>query len=60
MGDLIKAQFKDGGPVASCPECGSISWHLCLDAFGDGWFNIIGTECTECGWTANWIKVERG
>lgn len=58
MGDIIKADFNTR-PVAYCPECGNTSWHLLLDAFGNQWEKIIGTECTNCGFIINWVLAEK-
>lgn len=48
--------------VAACPKCNGQRWYLLLDDFHCNWNNLTGTECVECGFKVNWLKVgnERG
>ena len=54
MGELIKLSEA----VASC-GCGSIVWNIRVNAMGDSWDKIIGTECAECGFIVDWVSADR-
>jgi len=35
--------------MATCPECGSVEWHIVLDGFAFKWEKILRFDCTCCG-----------
>lgn len=59
MGKVVEVQFTNYGPVALCPECGCTKWNILLDGFGDVWKNVVGTACSDCEFTVDWISAEK-
>ena len=54
MGEVIKLEDEF---YAGCPKCGCQQWLLKIDGPGDRWENILGSECYECGFFVDWLKV---
>jgi hypothetical protein len=52
MADIVQLNFNSQ-PVAMC-ECGCQEFYLLLDGFDDGWKELLGTQCVECGNIVDW------
>ena len=50
---------RDPQYVAKCPDCGEKNWFIRVDGIGDQWENILGTECSFCGFQVDWVKCHR-
>jgi ssDNA-binding Zn-finger/Zn-ribbon topoisomerase 1 len=58
MADIIKIN-SEVEPVANCPVCGNTQWYIKLNAFGNHWDKITGTQCTQCNFLIKWESVDR-
>lgn len=51
--------IKLHGDIYAACQCGSINFKLLTDDVADRWNTIIGTECSQCGYKCDWIKVNK-
>jgi hypothetical protein len=54
MAKIINWEDHQNEPVATC-QCGSTEFYLRVDAYGDKWKKIIGTQCVNCKEKIDWI-----
>jgi hypothetical protein len=58
MATIYDWQDYQNKPVAKC-VCGSTTFYILVNDYGDSWDKIIGTECMECGEIINWVTAEK-